>query len=159
VTLSFDATARRFVPIFALHVAEEAPGFTAWARRRASERFSQRDFVVNNALGLAVTAVTTAAVQRSSARPLTLAYGTLVATQQGVFNTLLHGGSTLAFREYSPGLVTSLASAVLWPRMTRAALAEARLTRRDVRRAIAVAGVVHVAVVARQVFFLGVRER
>ena len=28
---SFRAQARLFVPAFAVHVAEEAPGFTAWA--------------------------------------------------------------------------------------------------------------------------------
>jgi hypothetical protein len=39
----------------ALHVAEEAPGFTDWARRHASERYSQRDFLAINAAGLALT--------------------------------------------------------------------------------------------------------
>jgi len=44
---------------FAVHAAEEAPGFVAWARRHASERYAARDFWRNNqvAMALAGTAV------------------------------------------------------------------------------------------------------
>jgi len=57
-----------FVGAFALHVLEEAPGFTAWARRYASERYTQRDFVRNNALGLGITGAATYVLARSSRR-------------------------------------------------------------------------------------------
>jgi orotate phosphoribosyltransferase len=46
----------------------------------------------------------------------------------------------------------------LWRRLTSAALAERRLGPRDVVACTAVAGLVHAAVVARQVFFLGVPQ-
>ena len=153
---SFRVHAGLFLPAFAVHVAEEAPGFTAWANRNASARYSQRDFVQNNALGLVGTAAATAAVLRSDSRSLQIAYYTLVVTQQALFNALFHAASTIAFREYSPGLITSLVNAGLWRRLTRAALAEGLIAKRDLPACILAAGALHAAVVARQVFFLGV---
>lgn len=155
---SFRAHACWFLPAFAAHVAEEAAGFTAWAQRNAPARYSQGDSLRNNALGLVGTAATTAAVVRGDSRPVQLAYYTLVVIQQAVFNAVFHAGFTLAFREYSPGLITSLPNTGLWRGLTRAALAESRVAQRDLSACIHVAGAVHAAVVARQVFFLGVPE-
>jgi Protein of unknown function with HXXEE motif len=155
---SFRAVARLFVLAFAVHVAEEAPGFTAWAKRNASERYTQRDFVRNNALGFVSTAAATAAVIRSDNRTLQMAYYTVVVTQQALFNAVFHAVSTIAFRQYSPGLITSLVNAGLWRRLTRSALAEGRIAERDLPACIVAAGALHAAVVARQVFFLGVSE-
>jgi hypothetical protein len=138
-----------------VHVAEEAPGFTAWARRNASARYTQRDFVHNNLLGLASTIAVTTLVTRGRSRALDLAYYTLVVTQQAVFNAVFHATATVTFGEYSPGLVTSILNVSLWLRLTRAAISERRLTTRDVVACTAVAGVVHAGVVARQVFFVG----
>ena len=98
----------------------------------------------------------TVAITRSERRALGLAYYTLVLTQQAVFNTLFHVGTTFAYREYSPGVVTSVLTLALWRRLTRAALAEDRLGRRDAIACTALAGFVHAAVVARQVYFVGV---
>jgi hypothetical protein len=74
------------------------------------------------------------------------------------FNAAFHAGTTIVFREYSPGLFTSLVNAELWRRMTRAAMTERRLGRREVRLALLVSGTIHSAVIARQVFFVGVRQ-
>jgi hypothetical protein len=53
------------VPVaLAVHVAEEAPGFAAWARRHASPDYSDRDFVMINALGLGTTLAGTVATAR-----------------------------------------------------------------------------------------------
>ena len=153
---SFRRTAWAFPAAYVAHVAEEAPGFTAWARRKASEHYTQTDFIRNNALGFVSTIAATAAITRSERRALGLAYYTLVLTQQAVFNTLFHVGTTFAYREYSPGVVTSVLTLALWRRLTRAALAEDRLGRRDVIACTALAGFVHAAVVARQVYFVGV---
>jgi Protein of unknown function with HXXEE motif len=156
---SFRQAAWLFPAAFAGHVAEEAPGFTAWAQRHASERYTQRDFVHNNALGFAVTTGMTIAVTRLERAPLDLAYYSLIVTQQALFNALFHAGSTVAFREYSPGLITSLLMVPLWVRLTRAALAERRLTGRQALACTVAAGALHAHVIARQVFFLGVPER
>jgi hypothetical protein len=90
----------------ALHVAEEAPGFGAWARRHAWAGYSERDFAVINAVGLAMTIGTTAAIGR---RPRPLAYWAFysaVVAQQTVWNPVFHIVTTLRWRERSPGLLT-----------------------------------------------------
>jgi hypothetical protein len=81
---SFRRTAWAFPAAYVAHVAEEAPGFTAWARRNASEHYTQTDFIRNNALGFVSTIAATAAITRSERRALGLAYYTLVLTQQAV---------------------------------------------------------------------------
>lgn len=100
----------------------------------------------------------TAAVIRSDNRTLQMAYYTVVVTQQPLFNAVFHAVSPIAFRQYSPGLITSLLNSGLWRRLTRSALAEDRIAKRDLPACIVAAGALHAAVVARQVFFLGVSE-
>jgi hypothetical protein len=93
------------------------------------------------------------AEERQDARPCVLHIG---VTQQAVFNALFHSVTTVTFREYSPGLITSVLTVPLWRRLTRTAITEGRLSRRDVAGCRLVAGIVHAGVVARQVFFVGV---
>jgi hypothetical protein len=147
-----------FPAAYLVHVAEEAPGFVAWAQRNASPRYTERDFATINGLGFVSTAAATAAVARANRRARDLAYYSVVVTQQAVFNALFHSVTTVSFREYSPGLVTSILMVPLWRRLTRTALAEGRLSRREVAACLLVAGIVHGGVVARQVFFVGVPD-
>ena len=149
-----------FLGAFALHVLEEAPGFTAWARRHASERYTQRDFLRNNALGLGITGAATYVLARSSRRRgVFLVYYSTIFTQQALFNTVFHTGTTIAWREYSPGIITSLTLFLpLWWRLTRQALDDGLLTRRGAVLASAVGGTIHAGAVAQQVFFIGVPE-
>src|SRR5947199_195836 len=90
---------------FAVHVLEEAPGFTAWAQRHASPRYSPRDFWRNNALGFALTSGATLAVARTSNRTVLSVYYGAVLTPQALVNTILHAGPTVAWRTYSPALL------------------------------------------------------
>jgi Protein of unknown function with HXXEE motif len=158
-TVTFRALARALPVAYAVHVAEEAPEFTAWARRNASGRYSQRDFVRNNALGFISTVAATAVVRQRPRPTLDLAYYTLVVTQQALFNAVFHSVATVAFREYSPGLATSLLTVPIWAGLTRAAMAESRLTSRQVVVCTLLAGAFHAGVVANQVFYVGVPER
>ena len=130
----------------------------AWPGATPQSATRRRTFVRNNALGFVSTIAGTAAITHSERRALGLAYYTLVVTQQAIFNALFHVGTTLAYREYSPGVVTSALTVPLWRRLTRAALAEDRLSNRDVITCTLVAGIVHAAVVARQVYSVGVPE-
>jgi hypothetical protein len=104
----FRRIAWTFPPAYVLHVAEEAPGFTAWARRNASKRYTQTDFVRNNALGLVSKIAATAAITRSERRAFALASYTLIVTQQAVFNAVFHVSTTLAYREYSRAAIPTL---------------------------------------------------
>ena len=143
---------------FALHVLEEAPGFTDWARRHASERYTQRAFLRNNALGFALTGIATAAVVRFSGSRLFLAWYSAVLTQQALFNAAFHVGTTAAWRERSPGLVTSVTLFLpIWFAVTRRALRDGLLTRRSLAATVTAGGVIHGAAVAQQVFYVGPR--
>jgi hypothetical protein len=98
-----------FTGAFALHVLEELPGFTAWAQRHASKRYTRRDFVRNNALGLTMTGGATWLVVRGGRRRgVFLAYYSTILTQQALFNTAFHAGTTVAYRDYSPGVVSAV---------------------------------------------------
>jgi Protein of unknown function with HXXEE motif len=81
----------------ALHVAEEAPGFAAWARRNTWPGYRDRDFVAINTAGLATTALAGAAVRRRP-RLFGLWYAATVS-QQMLWNPVFHVGTTVAYRE------------------------------------------------------------
>jgi hypothetical protein len=93
---------------------------------------------------------------RSSSRPLFAAWYSAVLTQQALFNTIFHVGTTAAWRERSPGLVSAVTTFLpLWSIVTRDALRTGLLTRRAVAGSIALGGLVHSVAVARQVFYAG----
>jgi uncharacterized protein with HXXEE motif len=135
----------------ALHVAEESPGFAAWARRNTWPGYRDRDFLAINAAGLAMTAFASAAVRREPR--LFGPWYAAVVSQQLLWNPVFHLGTTIAYREYSPGLVTALGLfPALWWRETRRGLRSGRLSRRRIAVASGVGGVLHVAAVRRQVY-------
>jgi Protein of unknown function with HXXEE motif len=142
---------------FALHVVEEAPGFTGWARRHASERYTRRDFWRNNAAGMLLTLPTAGAISRRlPGRAAFFAFYTLVLTQQALWNTVFHAATTAAWREYSPGLVTAGALFLpLWAWTTRLAFQEDLLSGRAVAAGVVLGGAIHGTAVAQQVFFVG----
>jgi len=142
-----------FPVAFAAHVAEEAPTFTAWARRHGSSRYTQADFVRNNALGLATSVAGTALVARERRRAAVFGYFAILLTQQALFNTLFHAGTTVAYREYSPGLVTAVAGFLpVWWYLSRVARREGLLTRGGAAGAAVIGGTVHAAAVVQQVY-------
>jgi len=50
--LTFTQAVWLFCPAFVLHLLEEWPRFTGWARLHASARFTQRDYNVIHAAGI-----------------------------------------------------------------------------------------------------------
>jgi hypothetical protein len=142
----------------ALHVAEEAPGFSVWARRHAWAGYRDRDFVVINAVGLGMTIGTTAAIGRRPSHRAWFAFYSAVVAQQTVWNPVFHIVTTLCWRQRSPGLLTALALfPPVWWRITRSSLRARLLTRRHIATGIAAGGVLHGMAVARQVFGVGRR--
>jgi hypothetical protein len=139
---------------FLAHVAEEAPGFTSWARRNASSRYRQRDFVRDNTLGAVLTLAGTAVAARHSDRRVFGAFYTGLVAPQMLGNSIFHAGATVAYREYSPGLLTALALFLpLWAAVTRGALSDGLMTRRGTITANLAATALHAATVADQVYF------
>jgi hypothetical protein len=134
---------------------EEAPGFTDWVNRYASEQYTSGDFARNDALGLLVTGGATLVVTRASNRRVFLVFYSTVLTQQALWNTVFHVGSTAGFSAYSPGLVTSaLLFLPVWWHLTRLALSEGLISRKGLAVATLIGGLIHGAVVAQQVFFV-----
>ena len=135
----------------ALHVAEETPGFAAWARRNTWPGYRDRDFAVINVGGLAMTALSGVAVRR--APRLYGAWYAGVVAQQFLWNPVFHLGTTIAYREYSPGLVTALTLfPPLWLRETRRALRSGRLSGRGVAFAALAGSLIHLTAVRKQVY-------
>jgi hypothetical protein len=144
----------------ALHVAEEAPGFAAWARRHAWAGYRDRDFMTINATGLALTVATTAAVRRSRSDMVFLLFHAGLVSQQALWNPVFHLATTLRWRERSPGVVTALALfPPVWWHITRDGLRTGALTPRRLAASALAGGALHAVAVAQQVFGVGRRRR
>ena len=143
-----------FPGVFALHVLEEAPRFTAWVQRHASPRFTQVDFVRNNGLGMVLGVVLCIAVSLFP-HPYTVFAFFVLGVWQAAFNTLFHVATTAAYGVYSPGLITSL---TLYPTLlyyfSRLAFQAELLDMESALIAMLLGGVIHAYVVAVQVYFL-----
>ena len=151
--LGFRQAVWLFLPAFAFHVLEEAPQFTAWAKRHASQRFTRADFLRNNGLGMALSALLCAAVAVFPHPVVVFVFFALCVWQAG-FNTVFHVATTAAYGVYSPGLLTSL---MLYPALccylSRLAFREGLLTNTGGLIALVLGGVIHAYVVAAQVYF------
>jgi Protein of unknown function with HXXEE motif len=111
------------------------------------------DFVSINAAGLAMTLAATEALRRARGRSSVFLYLAFVLTQQALFNTIFHVGATMAYREYSPGLLTAVAGFLpAWWRLTRLARAEELISTRGNRSATAIGGAVHAVAVVKTVY-------
>lgn len=152
-SLTFSQACWLFPLVFALHVLEEAPQFTRWVQRYASPKFTQVDFVRNNAMGMVIGVVLCLAVSFLPNR-ITVFLFFVFGLNQSFLNTLFHVGTTAAYGVYSPGLTTSL---TLYPTLfyylSRIAYEQNLISTRVGIGALAIAAVIHTVVVAQQVYF------
>ena len=150
--LTFSQAVWLFPPVFALHVLEEAPQFTAWVNRYASKSFTQGDFIRNNALGI-VSGVLLCALVSLFPNRLTIFLFFALGLTQSVFNTLFHVGTTAAYGAYSPGVITSLTFyPPLFYYLSRLAYHEGLLTNLTGALALVIGGALHARVVIGQVY-------
>jgi hypothetical protein len=152
---SFRHAVWLFPLAFALHVLEEAPQSTQWVNRCVSRRFTARDFVRNNSIGMVAALFACTLTSVVPNRPVVFVAFATVFTQTLVFNALFHVGATAAYGVYSPGLMTSLSiyPALFWY-LSRLAHHEALLSNWSGLIALLIAGMIHAYVVAVQVYFL-----
>jgi uncharacterized protein with HXXEE motif len=151
--LSFDQAVWLFPRAFAVHVLEEAPQFTNWVNRYASRRFTPRDFVWNNSMGMAAALLACTRISVAPNRAIVFVAFATVFTQTLVFNALFHVGTTAAYGTYSPGLITSLTIyPLLYYYLSRLAYHEGLLTDASGLMALGIAGMIHGYVVAVQVY-------
>jgi hypothetical protein len=136
-----------------LHVWEEWPGFPVWARRFASPRYSDREYVVTHVwtVGIAVAGATLLSV---CPRPVVVFAGFALALGSAVaWNGCFHLAATLWSRSYCPGTVTGVALYLpfaVW--VARLAVRDGVIANGWLAAAFAVALVGHVAEVGHTVF-------
>lgn len=153
-SLTFSQASWLFPVVFALHVLEEAPLFTAWARRYTSPRFTQADFVRNNAMGMVMGVSFCLAVWLFPNRIAIFLFFVL-GLNQSFLNTLFHIGTTAAYGVYSPGLITSLTLyPLLFYYLSHLAYQQGLMSTQGGIVALVIAAVVHAVVVAQQVYFV-----
>ncbi len=153
--LTFRQAVWLFPPVFALHILEEAPQFTSWVNRYAWKGFTSADFIRNNLLGMALGVVFCAGIWFFPNRMMVFLFFAGIFGQ-AVWNTVFHAATTAVWGAYSPGVITAV---LLYPPLfyyfSRLAFREGLLTNGSAIASFLMAGALHVAVNAVQVF--GVR--
>jgi hypothetical protein len=152
-SLNFRQAVWLFPIAYTLHVLEELPQFTNWARRYASAGFTMRDYLVIHLSGIVVAFIAPLVIRWFPNRAVNFVFFTLIFTPAVCFNILFHAGATAAFGAYSPGLLTAL---TLYPPLfyivSRRAFREGLLTNRAAVVSFALAGLFHAADVSHNVF-------
>jgi len=106
--LNFGQAVWLFCPAFALHVLEEWPRFTGWARRHASPQFMQRDYNVIHTAGVIASLLAAFIVWRFPNRPVIFLFFGFVFAPNVLFNTIFHVGASVLTRSYCPGMITAV---------------------------------------------------
>ncbi len=107
-TLSFHDAVLLFPVATALHVLEEWPRFPRWARRFASPRYSDREYLITHAIAVGLALVTAVGL-RVLPIPWVVFLFFAFLFGPGVFcNALFHAAATVRSRAYCPGVLTGL---------------------------------------------------
>lgn len=154
-SLNFRQMVWLFPIAYILHVLEELPQFTNWARRYAAPGFTMRGYLIIHSIGIAVALLAPIIIWFWPNRIVVFIFFTFVFTPAVCFNVVFHAGATAAFGTYCPGLITAL---VLYPPLfsavSRRAISEHFLTNRAAVLSFVLAGLFHAADVSRNVFQL-----
>ena len=152
-SLSFRQAVWLFPVAYILHVFEELPQFTNWARQYANASFMMRDYLVIHLSGIVIAVLAPVLLWFFHNRAVIFIFFTFVFTPAVCFNILFHAGATAAFGAYSPGLLTAL---TLYPALfyfvSRLAFRERLLTNRIAIVSLVLAGLFHAADVSHNVF-------
>jgi hypothetical protein len=152
-----DTTFREAVwlfPIaFTLHVAEESPRFTTWARIHASAQFTMREYVKIHIAGIISAVFFAALMSRFPNRSLIFLFFAFVFGPALFFNTIFHVGATVVTRTYCPGLITALTLYMpVFYVLSRAVWSENLLRGTAFGAALVIAGAFHFWEVGHNVF-------
>lgn len=155
--MRIDTTFREAVwlfPIaFTLHVAEEWPRFTQWARIHASAQFTMREYVTIHVTGIFGALLFAALVARFPNRSLIFLFFAFVFGPALLFNTIFHVGATVMTRTYCPGVITALTLYLpLFYFISRAVWSENLLRGSMFGAALVIAGAFHFWEVGHNVF-------
>jgi hypothetical protein len=152
-TLTFAQAVWLFCPAFVLHVLEEWPRFTDWARRHASVRFTQRDYNSIHVAGIAASLLAALLVSRFPNRPVVFLFFAFLFTPAVLFNSIFHVAASVVTRSYCPGALTAVAIYLpLFTVTTMLAFKENLLDMGTLIASLVLAGVFHVWEVGHNVF-------
>lgn len=154
-SMTFRQSVWLFPLAYVLHVSEELPQFTNWARRYAAPGFTMRDYLTIHLIGIIVALLAPLVMWFFPNRTVIFLFFTIIFTPAVCFNILFHAGATAAFGVYCPGLITAL---MLYPPLfvliSRRAINERLLTSKAALISFVIAGLFHGADVSRNVFQL-----
>jgi Protein of unknown function with HXXEE motif len=136
-----------------LHVLEEWPRFPRWARRFASDRYTDREYGIVHAVSLALALGSALLLSRFPGTWLLPALTALVIGPGMFWNGFFHLGATIVSRAYCAGVVTGLVLYLpLCALLGRQAVREGLVSPPLLASAVIVALVVHVTEVGHSVF-------
>ena len=93
---------------FTLHVLEELPRFTPWVQRHINPDFTQKHYLKVHVSGIVGFIGAVFILWLFPSRALVLIFFTFMFTPSFLCNVLFHVGASIAYRSYSPGLITGL---------------------------------------------------
>ena len=93
---------------FTLHVIEELPRFTPWVQRHINPYFTRRHYLNVHLAGIIVAVLVAFILWLFPARLLVFFCFTFFLTPSFFCNVFFHTGASIAYRSYSPGLLTAL---------------------------------------------------
>ena len=105
--ISFEHVVVLFPVAQALHVWEEWPGFPRWARRFASSKYSDREYIVTHIAAVSMACVAVLLVRALPTPVVIFSFFALIFGPGIGWNAMFHTGAALRSRTY-PGVVTGL---------------------------------------------------
>ena len=151
--MSFGQAVVLFPLAVSLHVLEEWPGFPRWARRFASEKYSDREYIVTHILAIVLAVGSVVLIRAFPNNWMLFGFWAFMFGPGIVCNALFHAGATALTRTYCPGVITSLLVYVpLSALLVFLALREGLFTGTLLMAALAVAGILHAIEVGHNVF-------
>ena len=152
-SLRFSRIVWLFPVAYALHVLEELPHFTNWARQYANASFTMRNYLTVHITGVIVAVAAPLLIRYFPNRAVILVFFTFVFTPALFFNIIFHASATAVFRAYSPGLLTAITIyPVTFFLVARQALREDLMSGRVAIISFLLAGLFHTADVSHNVF-------
>jgi len=151
--LTFRQAVWLFCPAFMLHVIEEWPRLTGWAKRHASNQFTQRDYNSIHVAGIIGSILAALIVFWFPNRTVSFLFFAFVFTPSVFFNTLFHVGASILTRTYCPGVITAVTIYLpLFALVSELAYKEGLLSVGSVIATLLVGGVFHTWEVGHNVF-------
>jgi uncharacterized protein with HXXEE motif len=152
-TTAFRRLVWLFPIAYTLHVFEELPLFTSWARQYANASFTLRDYLTVHVTGVVVAVAAPLLISCFPNRVVIFLFFSFVFTPAVFFNIIFHAGATAVFGVYSPGLITAITVyPVIFFMVSRQALRENLISRGVAMISFLLAGLFHAADVSHNVF-------